>query len=172
LGMLSSVLYLAAQEESRRLRRRLPWIGAALVACGLVAMIGLAHLDMRQDILTPPYWMLTHATDMLVIGGPLMAGIPYAALTLGVLWAPRWLRAIFETWPLRFIGLVSYSLYLWHLPILRLAAPYAAILPQGTRIGFLALVGFAVAVPVAYLSYQLVERPFLARRRKIATQSA
>jgi peptidoglycan/LPS O-acetylase OafA/YrhL len=172
LGMLSSVLYLAAQEESRRLRRRLPWIGAALVTCGLVAMIGLAHLDMRQDILTPPYWMLTHATDMLVIGGPLMAGIPYAALTLGVLWAPRWLRAIFETWPLRFIGLVSYSLYLWHLPILRLAAPYAAILPQGTRIGFLALVGFAVAVPVAYLSYQLVERPFLARRRKIATQSA
>lgn len=172
LGMLCSVLYLAAQEESRRLRRRLPWVGATLVAAALVAMVGLAHLDMRQDILTPPYFMFTHATDLLVIGGPLLAGLPYAALTLGVLWAPRWLRAIFEFWPLRFIGLISYSLYLWHLPILLFASRYAMALPVDFRIGFEILVGVFVAIPVAYLSYQFVERPFLARRRRIATQTA
>jgi peptidoglycan/LPS O-acetylase OafA/YrhL len=168
LGMLCSVLYLTAQEESRRMRRRLPWIGVALVLAALVTMIGLAHLDMRQDILTPPYFMFTHAFDPLVIGGPLLTGLPYAALTLGVLWAPRWLRAIFEAWPLRFIGLISYSLYLWHLPILAFASRYAVALPQDVRIGFEVFIGFAVAVPVAYLSYQLVERPFLARRRIVA----
>lgn len=167
LGMLCSVLYLAAQEESRRLRRQLPLIGAAMIGAALVAMVGLAHLQMRQDILTPPWYVLTHATDPLVIGGPLLAGMPYAALTLGVLWAPRWLRAIFESPPLRFIGLISYSLYLWHLPILNIAARFAPALPLDTRIGFMILVGFVVAVPVAYLSYQLVERPFLARRRRL-----
>jgi peptidoglycan/LPS O-acetylase OafA/YrhL len=171
LGMLCSVLYLTAQEESRRMRRRLPWIGVALVLTALVAMFELARLDMRQDILTPPYFMFTHAADPLVIGGPLLSGLPYAALTLGVLWAPRWLRAVFESWPLRFIGLISYSLYLWHLPILEFASRYAIALPQDVRIGFEVFIGFAVAVPVAYLSYQLVERPFLARRR-IATQAA
>jgi peptidoglycan/LPS O-acetylase OafA/YrhL len=172
LGMLCSVLYLAAQEESRQLRRRLPWIGAALITAALVATVGLAHLQMRMDILTPPFFMLSHPTDLLVICGPFLAGLPYAALTLGVLWAPRWLRAIFELGPLRFIGLISYSLYLWHLPILLFATRYALALPVDFRIGFEVFVGFAVAVPVAYLSYQLVERPFLARRRRIATQAA
>ena len=172
LGMLCSVLYLAAQEESRRLRRSLPWIGAPLIVAAILAMVPLAQLQMRQDILTPPYWVFAHATDMLVIGGPLMAGLPYAALTLGVLWAPRWLRAVFELWPLRFIGLISYSLYLWHLPILTLTKNFAMTLPQGTRIGFEILVGVFVAIPVAYLSYQFVERPFLARRRKIVAQAA
>jgi len=164
LGMLCSVLYLAAQEESRRLRRSLPWLGAALVAFAVVAMIGLAKVQMVQDILTPAYFMLTHATDMRVVGGPLLAGLPYAALTIGVLWAPRWLRAVFEIRPLRFIGLISYSLYLWHLPILYLAQRAATRLPQDARIWFMVVIGFTVAVPVAFLSYHFVERPFLARR--------
>lgn len=168
LGMLCSVLYLAAQEESRRLRRSLPWVGAALVAFAVVAMIGLAKVQMVQDILTPAYFMLTHATDMRVVGGPLLAGLPYAALTIGVLWAPRWLRAVFEIRPLRFIGLISYSLYLWHLPILYLAQRVATTLPQDARIWFMVVIGFTVAVPVAFLSYHFVERPFLARRRKLA----
>lgn len=168
LGMLCSVLYLAAQEESRRLRRSLPWLGAALVAVAVVAMIGLARVQMVQDILTPPYFMLTHATDMLVIGGPLLTGLPYAALTIGVLWAPRWLRAVFELRVLRFIGLISYSLYLWHLPILNVAQRVAIALPQDARIWFMIVIGFTVAVPVAFLSYHFVERPFLARRRKLA----
>lgn len=172
LGMLCSVLYLAAQEESRRLRRSLPWIGAPLVVVALIAMVPLAQLQMRQDILTPAYFLLTHATDVLVIAGPLIAGLPYAALTIGVLWSPRWLRAVFEVWPLRFVGLISYSLYLWHLPILLAAKNIAMTLPEGYRIGFEVLVGVCVAIPVAYLSYQFVERPFLAQRRKIVTQAA
>jgi peptidoglycan/LPS O-acetylase OafA/YrhL len=168
LGMLCSVLYLAAQEESRRLRRSLPWLGAALVAVAVVAMIGLAKVQMAQDVLTPPYFLLTHATDLLVVGGPLLTGLPYAALTIGVLWAPRWLRAVFELRALRFIGLISYSLYLWHLPILNVAERAATALPQDARIWFMILIGFTVAVPVAFLSYHFVERPFLARRRNLA----
>ncbi len=171
LGMLCSVLYLAAQDESRRLRRRLPEIGLALASVALVALIGLARIEMSLDILTPHNFIYAPAVNLLLIFGPLIAGISYACLTLGVLWSPAWLRGIFEAWPLRFIGLISYSLYLWHEPILSFAAQYTAALPPTLRVGCEILVGFGVAVPVAYLSYQLIERPFLSQRRRLAAQA-
>lgn len=172
LGMLSTVVYQIAQDESRRLRRRLPLISIMLIAVALVMTIGLAQFTMRQNIVTPGYVMFYHAWDPLVIGGPLLIGIPYAALTIGVLWAPQWLRGIFEAKPLQLIGLISYSLYLWHLPILEFAAQQTMALPVSARIGIEILVGFMVAIPVAFLSYQLVERPFLSQRRRLATQPA
>ena len=167
LGMLCSVLYLVVQERRESLRW-LGWAGAGLAVCALAGTVGFAQLEMHRDILTPPFFLFVHATDPMVIAGPLMAGMPYAALTLSALWGPAWLRAVFEFKPLRFIGLISYSLYLWHEPILVYASRYALLLPAGLRIGFELLIAFTVAVPVAYLSYQFVERPFLARRRLFA----
>ncbi|HEX8981130.1 MAG TPA: acyltransferase [Ktedonobacterales bacterium] len=172
LGMLCSVLYLAAQEESRRLRRSLRWIGPLLIALALVAIVLLAQVQLHQDILTPPYFLFMSAGNLRVICAPLVAGLPYAALVLGALWSPRWLRAAFEAAPLRFVGFISYSLYLWHLPILTFAAPYALRAPESLRIAMLVAVGFFVAIPVAYLSYQLIERPFLAQRRRLTPQLA
>lgn len=170
LGMLCSVLYLATQDESRKLRRQLLWIGAILVFTAPVAAYKLAHIAIQQDIMTPSFRLFYHAFDLYVIGGPLMVGIPYAALLIGVLWSPKWLRAVFEVRPLRLIGAISYSLYLWHLPILLLATHYTLGLPQIARVGIEIIVGFTVAVPVAYLSYQFVERPFLSQRQRIVTQ--
>lgn len=172
LGMLCSVLYLAAQDESRTLRRRLPMIGGALIAATLIVWPMLADLATKYYFFAPTSVLFYHAFDWIVICGPLLTGLPYAALTLGVLWAPKWLRAVFEAWPLRWVGLISYSLYLWHLPVLEFAARFTTGLPTNTRFGIELAVGFLVAIPVAYLSYQLVERPFLARRRRSATQGA
>ncbi len=172
LGMLASVLYLGAQEESRKLRWSLRWISPMLVALALVAIVLLAQVQMRQDILTPPYFLFLSAGNLKVICGPLVAGLPYAALVLGVLWSPRWLRSVFEAPPLRFVGFISYSLYLWHLPILMLATPYALRAPESLCVAILVAVGFFVAIPVAYLSYQFVERPFLAQRRRLTLQPA
>ena len=58
--------------------------------------------------------------------------------------------------PLRFLGRISYSLYLWHWPILVLAAAaLGAPLEPGLRVG---LVG--VSILVATASWALVEEPF------------
>ena len=171
LGMLCSVLYLAAQDESRELRRRLPRAGAILVSLAPIGAVALAALAVRREILTPSVVLFYHAFNPFIIGGPLMVGVPYAILTLGVLWSPPWLRALFEFRPLRFVGAISYSLYLWHLPILLLASRYTVGLPRMTQTGIEILVGLTVAIPVAYLSYQFVERPFLSQRRRIATQA-
>jgi peptidoglycan/LPS O-acetylase OafA/YrhL len=60
--------------------------------------------------------------------------------------------------PLRFIGLVSYSWYLWHWPIFyvyRVIADY--------RGGMWSVLPFALSFAAAVLSWRFVERPFRAR---------
>jgi peptidoglycan/LPS O-acetylase OafA/YrhL len=75
------------------------------------------------------------------------AGTGGSALGTGRLLAAR---------PLTWLGDRSYSLYLWHWPVLVLGAPYVAGLrgPAGTA----ALLGVAAALTLA--SYHLVEQPF------------
>ena len=59
---------------------------------------------------------------------------------------------------MRMVGLFSYSLYLWHLPIIHGDVPIF----QGVPL----LLVVPAAFLVAYLSYQFVERPFLKRRHR------
>lgn len=69
-------------------------------------------------------------------------------------------RRVLASRPLVFVGLVSYSLYLWHWPLLsfaRLAAVYD--LTRWTRV-LLAVAAFVLAV----LSWRLIERPFRVAR--------
>ena len=63
--------------------------------------------------------------------------------------------------PLAAIGVASYSLYLWHVPVIRELNNHA-------RLGALGLLaaGAALALAVAAASYLAVERPFLRLRRR------
>ncbi len=75
--------------------------------------------------------------------------------------------ALLATPPLRFLGRISYSLYLVHWPILVLPA---ATLAVGEELSLPVRLGLAAAsVVVATLSYRLIEQPFhrgwLGRRR-------
>lgn len=54
------------------------------------------------------------------------------------------------------IGLISYSLYLWHLPMIAFARIACVGPPSPGLIGVL----LALTVPIAYLSWRFVERPF------------
>lgn len=62
--------------------------------------------------------------------------------------------------PLATLGIASYSLYLWHLPLVE------ALWPDRAR-GFLALLALAgaMSLAVALVSYRVVEAPFLRMRR-------
>jgi peptidoglycan/LPS O-acetylase OafA/YrhL len=63
---------------------------------------------------------------------------------------------LLKAWPLVLAGTVSYSLYLWHLPIFM----WVARLAPGWWAPFRAAVGVLVAVAAAGLSYRFVELPF------------
>ncbi len=63
-------------------------------------------------------------------------------------------RAVLSCKPARWIGLISYSLYLWHWPLLAFARVVSP------KISDLAIVGLVIlAIALAYLSYILVEVP-------------
>jgi len=70
--------------------------------------------------------------------------------------AARWLRAR----PLVAAGRGSYSLYLWHVPVFLLVGEEATSLGEPLR----CLIGVAVAVALAWVSYTFVERPFMVRK--------
>ncbi|HVW19084.1 MAG TPA: acyltransferase [Solirubrobacteraceae bacterium] len=72
--------------------------------------------------------------------------------------------------PVVFVGQISYALYLWHRP----AIIFAGRAHLMDRLGVVPgkLVALAASVAVATLSYRLVERRFLRRKRRLARASS
>jgi hypothetical protein len=87
---------------------------------------------------------------------------PYAGAAL-IVWsgthAETLVKRMLSLRPIVFVGLISYSLYLWHWPILAFARYYAVReLTGAERIGLL-----SISALLAVLSWRYIERPF--RRR-------
>ena len=116
-------------------------VGAGLAAIGLAAVL--------YDAATPfpgPAALLPCLGAVLVIGGGGRPGGRASAL----LGSP----------PLAWLGRISYSLYLWHWPVLVLARyGRGPDLSPATRLALLAAI-----VALAAASHALIERPFIARR--------
>jgi peptidoglycan/LPS O-acetylase OafA/YrhL len=92
----------------------------------------------------------------------------WTAVMLLVLLAPLRLRVVLDNAVLRWLGLVSYSIYLIHLPVLfhliiRLA-PGQTWTSLGTSAALLAL---AITLVLSAATYRWIERPFLARKPRI-----
>ena len=66
--------------------------------------------------------------------------------------------------PLVYLGLISYALYLWHLPVYKLL--YRQL--DGWPWGLVAAIAVTLSLALASLSYRFVERPFLGHRRAAA----
>ena len=126
-------------------------------------LLALLRLRAPQRLPRADLWLLGAAALWLVVfrdyrWAPLavlpcflMVGAAVLPLRPGPL-----VRAL-EWRPLALVGVASYSLYLWHVPILdALGGPY---LKQ-------VLVGTLVCLAVAFVSYRLVEAPFLRLRKR------
>lgn len=75
---------------------------------------------------------------------------------------PTWVGRILSLRPVVFIGLISFSLYLWHWPLIvfsHLLLPHAPGVAENVVI-------FAVSCAIATLSWRYIERPF--RQKRIA----
>jgi peptidoglycan/LPS O-acetylase OafA/YrhL len=76
--------------------------------------------------------------------------------------------------PLRFLGLVSYGIYLYHLAVVNKVQRWlGASLPSGFAVHFLVYLGlgFVGATALATASYYLVERPALRFKRLVPSRS-
>ncbi len=115
--------------------RVLPWVGLAMIA------VGFAVID--NETAYPGFAALlpTLGTCLVLLGGPT---------------GPRSVDALTSPRPIQWLGDISYSVYLWHWPLVVLG-PIA--LERDLTI-FDTLVALAVTLALSQLTYRFVEQPF------------
>lgn len=98
---------------------------------------------------------------------PAMA-VGFGLLVLGAVLAPRGVGRVFTLTPLRFVGIIGYSVYLWHMPLLYQYAvmPWIMRISPGPRwVVLMGLVGTIVLL-LSAVTYAFVERTFIERGRR------
>ena len=129
---------------------------------GLLALIGVMGTSRRAGALA---WAGLAA--VAVAGVALTAEMPYPGLaallpTAGAVallyggGAPSGPVRLLAAAPLRFLGKISYSLYLWHWPLLVLPLIFLERALTGVEI----VASVAAAIGVSWLSWRFVEQPF------------
>ena len=95
---------------------------------------------------------------MLYLGGFTGVAMACGVLALAVLPETSWPAARALQWgPLRVLGVVSYAVYLWHLPVFVATQRYLADVAVAGR----AVIACTITAILTSLSWFLVERPFL-----------
>ncbi|WP_277925630.1 acyltransferase family protein [Sphingomonas lacusdianchii] len=139
LGMGGLVaLNVVPRLASRQARNVAAFTGAALLI--------ISFVEIRSDFAFPAPWAI-----MPCLGAALLIAYGRDAMTATVLsWAP-----------VRGVGMISYSLYLWHWPIITLYRLEKGMsLTTGGKV-----VVLAMTFGAALFSYFMIERPFLRRYR-------
>jgi peptidoglycan/LPS O-acetylase OafA/YrhL len=105
--------------------------------------------------------------------------VQIAMITVAAFYVVAWVRhhgdtavgGFFKTPACRYLGRISYSLYLLHYPIVTLIAEHVAGFHHIHNISLRTLLVVALAGPpvfiLSHLSYRFVERPFIERGKKI-----
>lgn len=122
---------------------RLPRLAANLLAVGGFAAIGASALAFGPATPFPGGWAL-----LPVLGTA-------AVIAAGTSTQRLWHAPLTSTRPVQWLGDVSYSLYLWHWPLIILV-PFAV---SGTMTTTMKAAILGVALLLAWLTYRFVERP-------------
>jgi peptidoglycan/LPS O-acetylase OafA/YrhL len=132
-----------------RLRAVSPMAARRLDIVGIVGLVALA-------------WAITHFSGSNEALYP--DGLVFAALAAGVVVAaaaaPGLIAGVLGWGPLRWLGVRSYGIYLWHWPVIAL---FAAVAGPGRNPAETRLAETALPIALAALSWRFVEEPILRR---------
>ena len=144
-----------------------------LAVGGLIASGAADHLRDRRVYASAGMVALLAATVFPLDHFPGVGALPAVAGTAMVLFAIHgsgqlgFAGACLATRPVVFIGLISYSLYLWHWPLLALdRATRVGPSPWSTRVLLV-----AVSLLLAWLSFRFVERPLRRADARVTNSS-
>ena len=153
-GMLAAWVFVRVPVPEAR---RAP-LSNALVAAGLV---GIVVMLLAVGRVFDTYWS----------GNPLMffwyslVSFFIACLIFGTALGGPLARVLFANRIALFLGIVSYSLYLWHFPITQWTARFLDRWGvAGDRMGWLIAIAVPATIVASALSYWFVERRFLRKR--------
>lgn len=165
IGMFLCTCYTYAMSDAYGLelrhifKKRSPVI--LLVGLSLLSFTCIWHFNASDKIRAFNYLdLITPYYDWL---GEFVIALGFALCLLAILFGHRLLQALFAWRPFCLVGLISYGLYIWHLPWLIVF--HSTLLPQLPPMAF--DINYAlhwlwlliVIVPLAILSYQLIEKP-------------
>jgi len=165
IGMLGALIYIYSQSLTpdhlfvRTLRRSSLWLWR--VGIGILVFSAIWHFQGNAS--TPAWPFLQPAMQYFSWLSEMVLAVGYGLCILAVLFGPSELQRPFTWMPLRWIGLISYSLYIWHLPLIVLfQTRVQPLLPSMNRFATYGLywVWLCVAiVPFCVLYYAFIERP-------------
>ena len=144
------------QDEPRNALRKLPAPVAAALGFGrrhafdLIGLVGLVGL-VAMVALTNGYTAFPYQ------GGTLLCSLLTLMLIIAAVQPDGIIVRFFSLAPLVWVGKRSYSIYLWHYPLLLLMNPVADVRQTPW---WLMIVQVAVVVLAAELSYRFIEMPF------------
>ena len=140
---------------SRPLRSRgMQWFcEAAAVAGFLISFSGLPEIWGRLPLASAPSWW----------SSPIIPGVAWAVFLAAHLHGIGFVKYLLEWRPLRYLGLISYSVYLWHKPVITCLGFFIQTgrwrwVHDYWVLHFLAILGAVISW--ASLSFFLIERPF------------
>ena len=156
-GMTGAWLYVRLRDRypPAQLARRALWVTAfALPVFG--AFVYLAGDGAVHDQ-NPFLGLYARQSDLIAIGYPLSQ----ATLMVSIVLAPVWLQRLFVASPSRWLGDISYTIYLIHFAVIWFALRELSLPSDGGLGAVLAwsLLVYPVSIAYAYLSARLLERP-------------
>jgi peptidoglycan/LPS O-acetylase OafA/YrhL len=146
-GLLIGAALAAVWPSRRRRPGKSPKVGRALDAVGLVGLVVIVLL----------VWRTNQYSAFLYRGGMVLLSLATGLVVLAVVHPGSWLGRVMGIRPLRWLGVRSYGIYLWHFPIIVLTAGALRGRFDLPRAGVQVL----VTVALAALSWRFIEEPIL-----------
>ncbi len=166
VGMLISLLYIYAQHPSaragfaQRWQQLSPWLWRA----GIIILVFSAMWHFKSG--EPAAWPFLNGImldfDWL---SEMVLAIGFGLCIAAILYGSESLKRPFAWQPLRRVGLISYSLYIWHLPLLGLLVAEVLPLFHLTNVYVIYLLYWLwvllVIFPFSLLFFTFIEKPFM-----------
>jgi peptidoglycan/LPS O-acetylase OafA/YrhL len=156
-GILMAKLHME-RDLRERLRGRIGYLAPLFAAGGILyAVLARVWLSGGDNIFNGS--LLSTAFHPLL-------GLSFSLMMLPLMVLPEKARFMMRLKPLVFIGLISYSLYVWHMVVIMFLNRYTHLKETAMRADLKMVISLVITLSFSTLSYYLIEKTFLRLKRR------